>query len=83
MRTPPSSGRPQHPGNTSQIICRYCKKVEHAIEDCRKRAFNNQVRNSQTQGNEKIPAKTGAIPENTNIRPARAITMAFDTDIEQ
>ena len=80
--SPPLRGL-QNPGNTSQIMCRYCKKVGHAIEECRKRAFNNQVRSSQTQGNEEIPAKTGATPGNTNIRPARAITTAFDTDIEQ
>ncbi|KYQ48805.1 hypothetical protein ALC60_12143 [Trachymyrmex zeteki] len=82
-RTPSPPGESQNPGNTSQIICRYCKKMGHAIEDCRKRAFNNQVRNSQVQGNEEIPAKTGAIPGNTNTRPARAITTTFDTDIEQ
>jgi len=82
-RIPPPPGGPRNPGNTSQIICRYCRKIGHAIENCRKRAFNNQVRNSQVQGNEKIPAKTGAIPGNTNTRPARAITTTFDTDIEQ
>jgi len=56
---PSSPGRPQNPGNTFQIICRYCKKVGHAIEDYRKRTFNNQVRNSKTQRNEEIPAKMG------------------------
>ena len=40
--------------------------------------FNNQVGNSQAQGNEKIPAKTGAIPENTNIRPVRVVTTAYE-----
>ncbi|KYM96275.1 hypothetical protein ALC62_09294 [Cyphomyrmex costatus] len=82
-RTPPPPGGSQNPSNTPQIICRYCKKVGHAIEDCRKLAYNNQIRNNQTQGNGEIPAKTGAIPGNTNIRPARAIMTAFDTDIEQ
>ena len=82
-RIPPPPGGSQNPGNTSQIICRYCRKVGHTIENCRKRAFNNQVRNSQMQGNEKIPVKTGVIPGNTNIRPTRAITTTFDTDIEQ
>lgn len=79
---PPPPGRsPQNHGN--QIICRYCKKEGHVLADCRKRAYNNQIRNNQGQGNEPIPAKTGATPGNTNTRPTRAIASESITDIEQ
>lgn len=32
--------------NTIQIICRYCKKNGHTIEECRKRKFNNSRQNN-------------------------------------
>lgn len=65
------------------MICRYCKKLGHVIEDCRKRMFNNQSRNNQIQGNGQIPAKTGTAPGNVNTRPTRAITAEQDPDVEQ
>lgn len=78
---PPPKGPSQNPGN--QIICRYCKKEGHVLADCRKRAYNNQIHNNQAQGNEPIPANTGANPGNTNTRPTRAIAAESTTDIEQ
>lgn len=80
---PPLGGSLQNQSNMSEIICRYCKKPGHVIEDCRKRAYNNQFRDYQVQGNGQIPAKTGATPGNTNIRPTRAIITESDTDTEQ
>lgn len=84
MQIPPPPGTaPQNSSNTAQVMCRYCKKMGHVIEDCRKRMFNNQSRNNQVQGNGQIPAKTGATPGNTNTRPVRAIATESNSDVEQ
>lgn len=80
---PPQRGVSENLNNTPRVECRYCKKVGHVIEDCRKRIFNNQFRNNQAQGNEQIPAKTGTAPGNTKIRPIRAIAAESNSDTEQ
>lgn len=69
---------------TATIICRYCKKLGHTLEECRKRIYNNNLRqNGQRQGNEQIPARIGATPGNTKIRPTRAIMEETESDTEQ
>jgi len=51
------------------MICRYCKKLGHTLEECRKRMYNNNLRrNSQAQGNEQIPARTEATQGNITSR---------------
>ncbi|XP_028158551.1 uncharacterized protein LOC114351505 [Ostrinia furnacalis] len=50
--TPPNQPHPQTNSNfTAQNpkICNYCKNVGHEIADCRKRAYNNNLRNNQAQ----------------------------------
>jgi len=57
------------------MTCRYCKKLGHTLEECRKRMHNNNLRrNSQAQGNEQIPARTEATPGNITSRPTRVIS---------
>lgn len=58
------------------VMCRYCKKQGHKIEECRKRIYNNNLRqNAQVQGNEFVPERTGAISGKNNIRPTQTITV--------
>lgn len=83
-----NSGTQQNSNNQNQntsITCRYCKKPGHILEECRKRIYNNNVRqqNLQGQGNEQIPARTGATPGNTKIRPARLVSGEPESDTEQ
>lgn len=54
--------------NTNTIICRYCKFPGHAIENCRKREYNNRLRN-QNQSN-------------TNQGPIRRVNFAQDHETE-
>jgi hypothetical protein len=67
-RIPPPPGRTlQNSNRVSQVICKYCKKTGHIIEDCCKRMYNNQSRNNQSyngqrQGNGRTPVNTGAAP---------------------
>jgi len=57
------------------ITCKYCKNLGHTLEECRKRMYNNNLRrNSHAQGNEQIPARTGATPGNITSRLARVIS---------
>jgi len=66
------------------MTCRYCKKLGHTLEECRKRMYNNNLRrNSQAQGNEQIPARTGATPGNITSRPARVISEEPESVTEQ
>ena len=66
------------------IICRYCKKSGHTLEECRRRIYNNNLRqNSQNQGNEQIPVRTGATPGNAKIRPTRVVSGEPESDTEE
>lgn len=80
-----SSNTSSNPNNQSTIItCRYCKKIGHTLQECRKRIYNNNQRqNSQTQGNEGIPARTGATPGNIKTRPTRIISGESELTIEE
>lgn len=79
----PSEGTLQTPGNAFPVVCRYCKKPGHVLENCRRRTFNNQFRDNQMQGNGQIPAKIGATPGNTITRPARIIATESTSNIEE
>lgn len=80
----PNNRIPNNQNRVATITCRYCKKLGHTLEECRKRIHNNNVRqNIQRQGNEQIPARTGATPGNTKIRPTRAIMAEAESDTEQ
>lgn len=63
--------------NQITITCRYCKKVGHAIEECRKRKYNNERRAQQSDpprqssanaprqqgpGNDSRPGTSGNVP---------------------
>jgi len=83
-----NNAKPFTSGNQSQanelITCRYCKKVGHSIEECRKRIYNNNLRqNNQIQGNDQIPERTGAVPGNIKIRPTQVIAMETESNTEQ
>lgn len=72
-------------GRTNQsepIMCNYCKKFGHIIEECRKREYNNKIYNKQinqsNQGNRRIPEPTGATSGKTSMRPSQVI-IAEDT----
>lgn len=93
----PNSGNRYNQIN-STIICRYCKKPGHTIEECRRRLYNtnqnnygNNNRNNygnnyqqfgQNQGNQQTPEKTGATSGTTNTRPTRAVSVE-QTNLEQ
>jgi len=83
-----NNAKPSTSDNQSQanevITCRYCKKLGHSIEECRKRIYNNNLRqNNQIQGNGQIPERTGAIPGNIKIRPTQVIAAEVELDTEQ
>jgi len=83
-----NNAKPSTSDNQSQanevITCRYCKKLGHSIEECRKRIYNNNLRqNNQIQGNGQIPERTGAIPGNTKIRPTRVVAAEVELNTEQ
>lgn len=65
------------------IICRYCKKSGHKLEECRKRIYNNNLQQNSNQGNEQIPARTGATPGKINVRPTRVVSEEPESDIEE
>lgn len=69
------------PGRDSNKICRYCKNPGHEIDECRKRKYNENRKNSEnsarpsnptdearagTSRNETRPVKTIAVKENTD-----------------
>lgn len=35
------------------VVCRYCKNPGHTLEECRKRQYNNNLRNRGNQGNQR------------------------------
>lgn len=42
---------------TSQNVCAYCKTIGHLINDCKKRDFNNQMRQSNPNSNSNFQPK--------------------------
>lgn len=70
---------PKVEANIHTIICRYCKKLGHKIEDCRKRKFNNDRKQNQVgsdsnqgqrSGNESGPGTSGSAPRVQQFQPA-------------
>lgn len=57
-------------------VCRYCKIPGHIINECRKRAYNNALKEKQqSQGNSQIFSETGATRgETTSSHPVLTIT---------
>jgi len=75
----PFNGRSPPPprGGTEHKICRYCKNVGHDISECRKREYNNSLRNSQA-GNRVPENRTGERRQGAQTlppRPPRAINL--------
>lgn len=46
---PSNSFQPSNSHQTPTIICRYCKHPGHDIKDCRKRQYNNSMRQNQNK----------------------------------
>jgi len=48
------------------ITCRYCKKPNHTLEECRKRKYVNEKKEQEKQasasGNESTPGPSGGCP---------------------
>lgn len=44
--------------HTPHKICNYCNNPEHLISECRKRAYNNSIRNNQPGIQRSLPAPT-------------------------
>lgn len=87
-QSPPTMRNPntniQNSTYSATATCRYCKKFGHTLEECRKRMYNNNLRqNSQVQGNEQTPARTGATPGNIKTRPAKVILEESELVTEQ
>ncbi|CAB3244775.1 unnamed protein product [Arctia plantaginis] len=61
--------------NTGDLVCRYCKNIGHAIENCRKRQYNN----SRYQPNTPTPNN---LPQNP---PHRTFTVdcSDDTGVDE
>lgn len=69
-----STSNTQPNQSNTNIKCRYCKKFGHSIEECRKRIYNNNLRQNSTQGNGQTSEKKRAIPGNTSTHPTQIIS---------
>lgn len=73
---------PRRP-STSDKFCRYCKNPGHVLEECRKRQYNNSIRD---QGNDYRPSRVGDGPRvgqaSEPIRPIQATEAEAPTGAE-